>query len=868
MAVDGVVSLREAIQSINLGANVNADVTASGYGSFTDQIRFTGLSGTITLTSDLDAITKRVAISGSTGAGFAGKPVITIDGGADGTQINTTPSAPTPTFVLAGYTTFRITGPSVSILNLAVVRSRNAGIVVSGPAAAGAVIQGNYIGISATGAVLGNRTDGVVVDGGATGATIGGVLGQDTNVISGNIRGVGVGITGSGTSNIVVRGNLIGTDASGRVAVPNLNGVNIDDTASNTTIGGTDPSTRNIVSGNRQAGIVVGDTQGTLIQGNWIGTDATGSALGNGAVGVFITGSGTTVGGTATGTGNVIAFNGRQGVWVRVAPASGSNPSIPQGVQVLGNSIFSNGSLGFDLGVPGVTANDPLDGDTGPNQLQNYPVITSVIGNQIFGTVNSTPGVTLRLEFFSSTARDPSGFGEGETYLGSVNVTPDGNGNGTFAFTAPSSLVGLFATATATPTLGGTSEFSNAVLGLPTPPIIPPLTPPLVPPLVPPLTPVAVPVLNPPLLPPANTPILFPTTGGPTVTTGIPTVTAGQFAPTIGAQQALAAKAVLAASQGPGGSGAVRVYNPDGTLLVESAVFPGFSGGVRVGTADVNGDGVFDGIAAAGIGGAPHVKVFSGVDGSELLSFYAYDVSFTGGVFVTGGDLNGDGYAEIITGTGAGGGPNVKVFDGLTGVELTSFFAFDPSFRGGVTVAAADLNNDGLVDLVVGAGAGGTPHVKVIEGTSLRQVDSNGVIAESALLASYFAYSVDFTGGVFVSVGADLNGDGLPDVVTGAGAGGSPHVKLIDTAQMNSLESNGEIAGSALLGSFFGYEETFTGGVRVGEADSNQNGRNEIILGAGTGGGPRVRVFTASDLSLLEDFYAFDPEFRGGIFVD
>jgi len=163
-----------------------------------------------------------------------------------------------------------------------------------------------------------------------------------------------------------------------------------------------------------------------------------------------------------------------------------------------------------------------------------------------------------------------------------------------------------------------------------------------------------------------------------------------------------------------------------------------FTGGVRVAAGDVNGDGVADIITGAGPGGAPHVKVFDGTNGSLLQSFFAYAPGFTGGVYVAAGDVNGDGFADIITGPGSGGGPQVKVFDGVTLGTLKSFFAYDPTFQGGVRVAAGDVNGDGLADIVTGAGPGAGPHVKVFESQTL------------SLLHSFFAYEANFTGGVFV----------------------------------------------------------------------------------------------------------------------
>src|SRR5260370_431988 len=129
----------------------------------------------------------------------------------------------------------------------------------------------------------------------------------------------------------------------------------------------------------------------------------------------------------------------------------------------------------------------------------------------------------------------------------------------------------------------------------------------------------------------------------------------------------------------------VRFFNADASQRLSfSAYDPSFTGGVRVAVGDVNGDGVPDLITAAGPGGGPHVKIFDGATGNLIASFFAYDPSFTGGVYVAAGDVNGDGHADIITGAGANGGPHVKVFDGKTGNVLYSFFAYASTFAGGV----------------------------------------------------------------------------------------------------------------------------------------------------------------------------------------
>lgn len=191
------------------------------------------------------------------------------------------------------------------------------------------------------------------------------------------------------------------------------------------------------------------------------------------------------------------------------------------------------------------------------------------------------------------------------------------------------------------------------------------------------------------------------------------------------------------------GGGHVKVF--DGVTGIESQSFfafgAAFSGGVTVAAGDVNGDGKDDIITGAGPGGGPHVKVFSGADGSELSSFFAFDAGFQGGVFVAAGDVDNDGRDDVVTGSGAGGGPHVKVFSGSTGAEIRSFFAYDTAFSGGVRVATGDIDGDGWDDIITGGGPGGGPQVKVFSGES------------TSLLNSFFAFNANYEGGVFVAGG-------------------------------------------------------------------------------------------------------------------
>ena len=277
----------------------------------------------------------------------------------------------------------------------------------------------------------------------------------------------------------VVEGNFIGTDVTGTVDLGNtVDGVKIFGPASNNIIGGTTAGARNIISGNNNVGVFINFTTWNTVQGNFIGTDVTGAmGLANSFVGVWIEGSiahpanNNTIGGNASGAGNIIAFNGFGGVALPIQFSTQAGT----GNAILGNAIFSNTILGIDLGDPfGVTANDFGDADTGPNNLQNFPVLTSALSGStiIEGSLNSIASTTFRLEFFANSACDPLGYGEGETFLGFTDVTTDGTGNVSFTATfATTVAVGQLITATATDPNNNTSEFSacQAVAAAPVP---------------------------------------------------------------------------------------------------------------------------------------------------------------------------------------------------------------------------------------------------------------------------------------------------------------------------------------------------------------------------------------------------------------
>jgi CSLREA domain-containing protein len=285
----------------------------------------------------------------------------------------------------------------------------------------------------------------------------------------------GLAINSFGTSGILaigsatgikIEGNFLGTGANGTSDLGNdENGVFIGSDFN--TVGGTSPDARNLISGNDVNGVAVAiGSAGNEVVDNLIGTTKNGAnPLGNLARGVVISGDSTTVGGTAPGAANIIAHNDLDGIFV-------SSTGI--GNPILSNSIHSNGGLGIDLeggteNAIGITANDPQDPDTGANNLQNYPVLTSATTSggttTIKGSLNSTPSKTFILRFFSH----PQGLAaEGKKFIGAKSVTTNANGNtGTFTFKPDNEVgAGQNITATATNPGGNTSEFSVGKLVL------------------------------------------------------------------------------------------------------------------------------------------------------------------------------------------------------------------------------------------------------------------------------------------------------------------------------------------------------------------------------------------------------------------
>jgi hypothetical protein len=936
-----------------LAGSLRAAILAADANPGLDFIQFQIAAGpqTILLATDLPAITVPVVIDGTSQPGFTGSPLIELNGNGG----------------IAG-TGLAIMGGSSTVSALVIDGFSGPGIHLSGRGSD--IVQGSYIGTDPTGmAAPGNGGAGIEIDG-VIGNTIGGTTTGLRNVISGN-GGAGILIHNTNSARNLVEGNFIGTDVTGTKFLGNGgDGISLQ-SGPNNTIGGTIGGAVNVIAGNRGNGVTIDGTMpnapssSTVVQANFIGVAADGvTALANAGGGVFITSaSGNFIGGEAAGAGNSIAFNGGAGVAILSGTADA----------VLGNAIFSNKGLGIDLGNDGVTLNDSK-GHTGPNNYQDFPVLTSAVLNNgvltVKGTLSGTPTTSYAIQLFAIPSCDPSGFGQGQNPLSIVTAATDISGQTSFTAQVTTTIPAgtAFITATATDPNDNTSEFSQclalriagtltvdgttaqATEGLP-------------------FTGVTVATLT-------DTDNDPPASYSATITWGDGTNSAGAFQPNPGgglavtgghtyaeegsypvavivvdndgstatvqstAQVADAAlsgipvavtskeattfngivatftdadpagtvsdyTATISWGDGHNSPGIIKAgssggFTVSGTNAYAPGVFtftvtvsdaggaavaingtatvvpiysatgadagggsevkvthaltgavqfdflaygPFFLGGVRVAIGDVNGDGIPDIITAPGPGGGPDIRIWDGVSGNLIGEFAAYDPFFMGGVYVAVGDVNGDGHNEIITGPDQGGGPDVRVFSGLNGTLIGEFLAYGPFFQGGVRVAVGDVNGDGTADIITGAGPGGGPHVQAFSG------------AGGPVLMSFLAYNSTFTGGVYVAT-ADVNGDGKADVITGPGVGAKPNVKVFRGSD-----------GTVIL-SFLAYDSNFLGGVRVaGVSDLNGDGHDDLLTGAGPGGGPNVEAFDGLTAAVLDNYLAYAAPFTGGVFV-
>ena len=465
-----------------------------------------GATFTVTSTNDAGAGSLRQAITDANGAAGSDTVAFNVSGaGCDGAGVCTIVLAsqlPTVsgTVLIDGYTqsgaspNTNATGAINAVLKI-VVSGANVpgaqglilsasdtvvrGLVMNGGfsytvsmSGANTKVQGCFIGTNAAGSAAVPNDRGVYSTGLGGSFTVGGPAPADRNLISGNSA---QDVWASNSTNVTIQGNLIGTDASGAVALSPTGGIVVSPTRAGGVIRG------NVVAGATFSGVTIGsgsDTEfGTVVEGNFIGTDVTGTVdLGSTQHGIIISAKQVSVGGIGPGEGNVIAFNGGAGVFVGWGGASG-----PRQNPIRGNSIHSNhtntnftANPGIDLdggSGGGFSPNDLGDGDIGGNDLQNFPLISSAVpsggSTTVQGSLNSLASTTFDIDFYSNLAcvGRPQGFLEGRIYLGSTQVTTNGSGNATINVVLPVAIAaGSPVTGTSTDPEGNTSEFSQRIV--------------------------------------------------------------------------------------------------------------------------------------------------------------------------------------------------------------------------------------------------------------------------------------------------------------------------------------------------------------------------------------------------------------------
>ena len=432
-ATPGECTLRAAIEE----ANASTDVTAILFDIPTSDAGHVAGVWTIATAGPLPAVTGATLIDATTQSGYTSTPVVEIDASGQGASVGLPLSA-----------------DDLTLRALAIGGAPSHGVVVTGDRV---TIEQSHVGVDAAGtAAAGNGARGVEV------------LGDDivlrANVVSANTADgiVFVGVTGG-----LVVDSLVGTDVTGNAARGNgEEGIQIE-SSQDVVIG--QPGAGNVISGNGHGGINgwIGSPTGIAVQANLIGVGldgttevANGTARAEGGITVRTSGSDWLIGGRGVGEGNLIANNFGDGI--QLVNVNGAADDVA----VLGNRIVDNTGLAIDHGDDGVTANDAGDVDAGINGLLNAPEITG--GSEIVPGIIAVPfdldapanADGYRIEFFANPGGiDPSGHGEGEVVLGSIDVA--GAGSGVFQYAGS---LGDAVSATATEIVGAgfgaTSEFS------------------------------------------------------------------------------------------------------------------------------------------------------------------------------------------------------------------------------------------------------------------------------------------------------------------------------------------------------------------------------------------------------------------------
>ena len=694
----GPGSLRQAIldANANAGATNTINFNLDGTGPFT-----------IAPLSALPPITVPVVIDGTTQTGYSGAPLIELMGA------NTSG---------AGLT---IVGGNSIVRGLAINRWSGNGITL---ASNGNRVEANYVGTDPSGMISRpNGNAGVQVSFGAwSNNVIGGLTPAQRNLISGG-GGNGVSLRQGATNNLV-QGNYIGVNAQGTAALGNTGaGVIIGESSNNTV-------TDNVLSGNGLDGVLFVSefppnvAIGNVIRANRIGTDASGTvAIGNLQAGVHFAStaaSANVIGGVAPGDGNLIAFN--TGIGVRVV---GTNNAVR------GNAIHTNGGLGIDLGANGVTANDAGDADTGANNLQNFPVITAAgTGSTIIdGTISSTPNTLFALDFFASSSCDPTGFGEGQRFLGSATVNTNETGLGSYHVTlTPTAVTGEFITATATDPAGNTSEFSSCVqVGGAT------------------TADLAVTQVRTPEVAVINTPVTYTVTvtnNGPTLANGVvltDTLPAGVNFVSVTGTGCQEATGIVTCAIGALGSGATSVVTivvtPVEAAPITNVATVSSSGIDPVGGNNTASDTTF-------------VSSYAPCSSPTFLGPFVHALNTQSTGIMATADFNEDTFPDLVIAEGDGNYV-LLISNGLGGFSEPVYF--EETFPTAITTA--DFNSDGHADVAaINQNNPGNPNPAEF-GVGLG--DGTGNFPESGQEDIHLPLA-----GTFNVVAADFNNDGHPDV--------------------------------------------------------------------------------------------------------